>query len=95
MRKHANSTRRLLHSPPNGAWFDALLPKCGPDVTVPQPEYQNSAFEGDFYQFLHFYFRNFQPFLPSLWARSRRRQPWRVDIFVLQHGRRQVSMGTL
>src|SRR3979490_1899452 len=38
MRKQATSTRRLLHSPPNGACFDALLPKCGPDVTVPQPE---------------------------------------------------------
>src|SRR5260370_32088885 len=73
MRKQANSTRRLLHSPPNGACFDALLPKCGPDVTVPQLEPRNSAFEGDFYQFLHYDFRNFQSFLPGLWARSRRR----------------------
>src|SRR4029077_19672407 len=35
LRKRGNSTRRFLHSPPNGAFADALLPKCGPDVTVP------------------------------------------------------------
>jgi hypothetical protein len=52
-----------LHSPPNGASFDVLLPKCGPDVTVPQLESRNSAFEGDFYLFLHHNFRNFQSFL--------------------------------
>src|ERR1700733_13497371 len=73
LRKRGNSTRRFLHSPPNGAFSDALPPKCGPDVTVPPAGRPNSALEGDYLKFLQLSIRNFRSCRSALWARSCRR----------------------
>src|ERR1700704_5389054 len=75
LRKHVNSTRRFLHSPPNGAFPDALLPKCGPDVTVLPPGSMNSRPLVAISVYLHCNFINFRSRrLRPLWATSWRRE---------------------